>query len=196
MPSRMRALSGFSSRTRKRRSLLRRRRKPRIDSNTSSTDSSADIAVSGSGNAEAALTSLFAATSLTRVSSRNFDIVKKMTQKNSIPDSFSETTPATSAGSLGTIDIISTSKTTTTTSKAATAEKLSDLAPPAQIEYEALREQCPSLPADPSLHAGILLLVTDCAGEVKLGKCDGEPGCETPSKLGSLKRRANTNFGD
>ncbi|EFE41160.1 hypothetical protein TRV_04109 [Trichophyton verrucosum HKI 0517] len=194
MPSRMRALSSFSSRTSKRRSLLRRKRKPRINSNTSSTDSSADIAVSGSGHAEAALTSLFAATSLTRVSSRNFDIVKKMTQKNSIPDSFSETTPATFAGSLGTTDINSIDK--TTTSKAVTAEKLSDLPPPAQIEYGVLREQCPSLPADPGLHAGILLLVTDCAGEVKLGKCDGEPGCETPSKLGSLKRRANTNFGD
>ncbi|EGE05513.1 hypothetical protein TEQG_04522 [Trichophyton equinum CBS 127.97] len=182
MPYRMHALSGFSPRTRKRRSLLRRKRKPRIDSNTSSTDSSADIAISGSGHAEAALTSLFAATSLTRVSSRNFDIVKKMTQKNSIPDSFSGTTPATSAGSLA--------------SMAVTAEKLSDLPPPAQVEYGALREQCPTLPADPSLHAGILLLVTDCTGEAKLGKCDGELGCETPSKLGSLKRRANTNFGD
>ncbi|KDB24498.1 hypothetical protein H109_03596 [Trichophyton interdigitale MR816] len=195
MPYRMRALSGFSPRTRKRRSLLRRKRKPRIDSNTSSTDSSADIAISDSGHAEAALTSLFAATSLTRVSSRNFDIVKKMTQKNSIPDSFSGTTPATSAGSLGTTDIKSISK-TITASRAVTAEKLSHLPPPAQVEYGALREQCPTLPADPSLHAGILLLVTDCTGEVKLGKCDGELGCETPSKLGSLKRRANTNFGD
>ncbi|KAK2808695.1 hypothetical protein FQN49_008691 [Arthroderma sp. PD_2] len=61
--------------------------------------------------------------------------------------------------------------------------------PAAQQEYASLRQKCPTLPEDPDLRAGILLLVTESSGEVKIGKCDGEPGCEPASRIGSLKRK-------
>ncbi|KAF3484399.1 uncharacterized protein GIQ15_03723 [Arthroderma uncinatum] len=185
----MRGFPSFSSRaSSKRQSFLRfKKRKVRMQPNKSSSSSSADCETTALGCAEASLNALFAATTLTRVPSKGLDSdkIKATTKKKKKKDNPGEILLVASTASKvvsGTVDMD------------AKAEKLSQMHPSARNEYAALRKEHPKLPEEPDLRAGILLLVTESSGEVKIGKCDGEPGCEPASRIGSLKRKKKSDL--